>query len=69
MNLPSLGADHSDRFDYFMIRLSQRDRQPAAMAGQVERMGTGEKRSFETGQELLDLFAVWLSRHSNMESG
>jgi hypothetical protein len=68
MNLRPPGADHSDRFDYFMIRLSQRDGKPEAMAGQVERMGTGEKRSFETGEQLLDLFAAWLSRHSNMES-
>jgi hypothetical protein len=68
MNIPPPGAGHLDRFDYFMIRLSLRDGEPETMAGQVERMGTGEKRSFETGEQLLDLFAVWLSRHTNMES-
>ena len=68
MNPPPAGADESDRFDYFMIRLSQRNGEPERMAGQVERMGTGEKRSFETSQQLLDLFAGWLTRHTNMES-
>ncbi len=60
---------NSDRFDYFMIRLSQRDGEPERMAGQVERLGTGEKRSFDTGDQLLELFAAWLARHSNMGSG
>jgi hypothetical protein len=68
MNIPPLGADHSDRFDYFMIRLSQRDGEPERLAGQVERMGTREKYSFETGEQLLDLFASWLARPINMES-
>lgn len=62
------GADHSDRFDYFMIRLSQRDGEPERMAGQVERLGAGEKRSFETGAQLLELLAAWLARDTNMES-
>jgi hypothetical protein len=62
------GTDHADRFDYFMIRLSQRDGEPEGMTGQVERLGTGEKRSFETGDQLLALFAVWLARRTNMES-
>ena len=68
MNIPAPGTDHSDRYDYFMIRVSQRDGEPDRMAGQVERMGTGEKRSFETGEQLLELFAAWSSRHTNMES-
>ncbi|MGI9041183.1 MAG: hypothetical protein ACR2HK_08805 [Gemmatimonadales bacterium] len=62
------GADPTDRFDYFMIRLSQRDGEPVSMTGQVERLGTGEKRSFETGDQLLALFAAWLARRTNMES-
>jgi hypothetical protein len=68
MNTRPPGTDRSDRFDYFMIRLSQRDGEPQRLAGQIERMGTGEKRSFETGQQLLDFFAAWLARHTNMES-
>ena len=60
--------DDTDRFDYFMIRLAQRAGEPERVAGQVERLGTGEKRSFETGEQLLDLFVAWLARHTNMES-
>ncbi len=60
--------ERSDRFDYFMIRLSQRDGEPERVAGQIERLGTGEKRSFETGEQLISLFAAWLARTSNMGS-
>jgi hypothetical protein len=68
MNVPPSITDHADRFDYFMIRLSQRDGEPRRMAGQVERMGTGEKWSFETGEQLLDFFAACQARSTNMES-
>ncbi|MEO6055839.1 MAG: hypothetical protein ABIQ49_03290 [Gemmatimonadales bacterium] len=59
----------SARFDYFMIRISQRDGEPARVAGLIERLGTGEKRSFESGEQLLDLFAAWRAGHSNMRCG
>jgi len=46
-----------EEYDYFMIRV----RRPTlgapqdTVSGMVERLGTGEKRSFESGEELLRL--------------
>jgi hypothetical protein len=68
MNMPQPGFDLSDRYDYYMIRLSQRDGEQDRMAGQIERMGTGEKRGFESGEQLLQLFSAWLTPRTNMES-
>lgn len=68
--MPTGAPDNTvpDRFDYFMIRLAQRAGEPDRVAGQIERLGTGEKRSFESGEQLLGLFGTWLACHSNMES-
>lgn len=43
----------SERFEYFMIRVTRSDKDPERVAGLVERLGSGEKRSFETGDQLL----------------
>lgn len=59
-------TDGSTRFDYFMIRISQRRGDPERIVGLIERLGTGEKRSFETGAQLLKLVAAWQAGHSNM---
>ncbi len=69
MDAQPSGADESDRFDYFMIRLSHRGGAPERVAGQIERLGTGEKRSFDTGEGLLELFALWRAGHINMGAG
>lgn len=53
------GDDGTERFDYFMIRLSRSDREPDRVAGLVERLGSGEKRSFETGEQLVLLVGGW----------
>ena len=55
-------------FDYFMVRVTRTD-DYAALAGQVERLGTGEKRSFSTGHELLGLVAGWSGSGSNLQAG
>ncbi len=53
-----------DRFSYFMIRVRQpltpdRSEAGAPLAGVVERLASGEKRSFESGVELLRLIGTW----------
>lgn len=54
-------------FDYFMVRVTRTaDEEP--LAGLVERLGTGEKRSFSTGQQLLGLVAAWSVAHSNLQA-
>lgn len=52
-------------FDYFMVRIT-RTEEPARLAGLVERLGTGEKRSFSTGEQLLGLVAGWADPGSNL---
>lgn len=44
-----------DDFAYFRIRIGREEggQAPAALSGVVERIGTGEKRSFASGDELI----------------
>ena len=53
-------------FDYFMVRVT-RTEDAAQLAGLIERLGTGEKRSFTTGQQLLGLVAEWSSSESKVQ--
>jgi hypothetical protein len=52
-------ADPAGQFEYFMLRLFRAEESPQSIVGQVERLGTGEKRRFETGGELLALVTRW----------
>lgn len=58
-----------EEFDYFMIRI----RRPApgaparTVSGVVERLGTGEKRSFESSEELLHFVSGDPRRMDNMQ--
>ena len=52
-------------FDYFMVRIT-RTEEPAQLAGLVERLGTGEKRSFSTGEQLLGLVSGWAGPKSKL---
>jgi hypothetical protein len=58
----------SERFDYFMVRLSRTSTDPERLSGQVERLGTGERRSFETGEQLMHLVAVWSASELRAET-
>jgi hypothetical protein len=58
----------SERFDYFMVRLSRTSTDPERLSGQVERLGTGERRSFETGEQLMHLVAVWSASEPRAET-
>jgi hypothetical protein len=50
----SAANEGTDRFDYFMVRVSRTAKEPG-LAGLVERLGTGEKRGFGSGEQLLSL--------------
>lgn len=63
----SAAADRMpDRFDYFMVRVT-RTEDDARLSGLVERLGTGEKRSFGSGQQLLWLVGAWSGAESNLQ--
>jgi hypothetical protein len=60
-----------DRFSYYMIRIrhsTAAERSEPLLAGVVERLGVGEKRSFTDGEELLRLLGGWMQRIPNMGS-
>jgi hypothetical protein len=56
---PDNPGDPLGQFEYFMLRVFRAEEGPQSIAGQVERLGTGEKRRFETGGELLALVTRW----------
>lgn len=60
------GQEH---FHYFMIRLARSGAEPKRLSGLVECIGSGEKRSFGTGEELIHLFTSWSIRSVNMSPG
>lgn len=71
MSLPLPDDDHgttSERFEYFMIRVTRSDKDPDRVAGLVERLGSGEKRSFETGDQLLRMVGGWFESSLNLQS-
>jgi hypothetical protein len=71
MSLLLPGEDHgttSERFEYFMIRLTRSEKDPDRIAGLVERLGTGEKRSFETGDQLVRTVGGWSGLSLNLQS-
>jgi hypothetical protein len=63
------GDDGTERFDYLMVRLSRSDREPNRVAGLVERLGSGDKRSFETGEQLVGLVGGWATPDLKMQPG
>jgi hypothetical protein len=54
-----MGTGGAEQFDYFMVRVVRSADEPERVAGQVERLGTGEKRAFGTGDQLAKLVATW----------
>jgi hypothetical protein len=60
------GQEH---FHYFMIRLARSSAEPERLSGLVECIGSGEKRTFGTGEELIHLFTSWSIRLVNMSPG
>lgn len=48
-----------DSYEYYMVRVRRTDDDPGQVTGQVERLGTGEKRGFASGEQLARLVALW----------
>ncbi|MGH7528563.1 MAG: hypothetical protein ACREMX_17860 [Gemmatimonadales bacterium] len=59
MASPSDGIESAPGFDYFVIRLSRSVRKPARVSGLIERLGSGEKRWFYSGEQLVQLVTLW----------
>ena len=56
-----------DQFSYYMIRIRHAvEDRTDALAGVVERLGSGQKQSFAGGEELLRLLGRWIDGHANM---
>lgn len=46
-------------FDYFVVRLNRTDPDPIRITGLVERLGSGEKKPFDTAEHLTRLISTW----------
>ncbi len=62
---PENPIDPTGQFEYFMLRVFRAEEYPQSIAGLVERLGTGEKRRFETAGELLALVTRWPATTTN----
>ena len=58
-SMPPSPDEIPDRFHYFMLRLHSRGAD-SPVTGTVERLGTGEKRTFETAESLIDVLRTWV---------
>ena len=56
-----------ERFEYFMFRLTRSPRDPDRVAGLIERLGSGQKRSFDTGEQLVRLVGGGFAPELNMQ--
>jgi hypothetical protein len=63
-----------DEFSYYMVRIrhspaeDRAEDRAEALAGVVERLGSGEKQKFADGGELLRLLTGWTEGLPNMRS-
>lgn len=46
-------------FDYFVVRLNRTDPNSGRLTGLVERLGSGEKKPFDTAEHLTRLISNW----------
>jgi hypothetical protein len=56
-----------ERFEYFMVRITRSAHEPDRVAGLVEQLGSGEKRSFNTGEQLVRLVGGGFAPDFNMQ--
>lgn len=59
-------TENVERFHYFMVRLSRLDADPKHFSGLIERLGSGEKRTFDDQDGLVHLFTTWSIYAPNM---
>jgi hypothetical protein len=69
MHEPTTNGGSPERFEYFMVRVTRSLHHPDRLVGLVERLGSGEKRSFETGEQLLQLFGGGITASPKMQPG
>ena len=62
----SEGGVH-ERFEDFMVRVTRSARDPDRVTGLIERLGSGEKRSFDTGEQLAQLVGGGFALDVNMQ--
>jgi hypothetical protein len=67
MDNPSDGGGSAPGFDYFVVRVTRSVRPSARVSGLIERLGSGEKRWFYSGEQLTHLMALW-SREPEKET-
>ena len=65
---PGTEGGMHERFEYFMVRVIRSAHEPGRVAGLIERLGSGEKRSFDTGEQLAQLVGGNFSPDVNMQS-
>ena len=65
---PDGEGEVAERFEYFMVRLTRNASEPDRVAGLVERLGSGQKRSFDTGEQLVRLVGGAFGLDLNMQS-
>jgi hypothetical protein len=56
-NSPVEVAGGIDQVSYFMLRIRRTPDGSTVLGGMIERLGTGEKRSFDSCEELIDLIS------------
>jgi hypothetical protein len=56
-----------ERFEYFMIRLTRSDKGSGPVAEMVERLGSGQEQSFETGDRLFQMVDGWFAFDLNLQ--
>jgi hypothetical protein len=64
---PEHQGEVPERFEYFMVRLTRSAHAPDRLAGLIERLGFGEKRSFDTGEQLLKLVSGGFADEAKMQ--
>ncbi len=64
---PEHEGEVPERFEYFMVRLTRSAQAPDRVAGLIERLGFGEKRSFDTGEQLLRLIIGGFADDAKMQ--
>jgi hypothetical protein len=64
---PNDEGEAAERFEYFMVRLTRNASEPDRFAGLVERLGSGQKRSFDTGEQLVRLVGGGFTLDLNMQ--
>ena len=56
----------TDSFEYYLVRVRRSTADLRQVTGHVERLGTGEKRRFGSGEDLVRLVAAWPAEEGSL---